>query len=227
MPLGPIGDPGYFEYKEPRGRTRVMLFRAVLTIGLMAASASVIITGIRHLKAWPERERAAAIARAADFVFSPDTVVLEGDPSEAERLCRPGNHYHRLFGGNAGPAVRYLPADIREVTGVDSPVFFHERANDSRQHRYVCVNVGFSDRGGSDAIGLYYDVESSLFGLHRRHALGFTDFPANLSAIRLYAGQPDPSNASRFTIRVVIDGRARTIVGRLLSDDTVTFKYED
>ena len=40
-------------------------------------------------------------------------------------------------------------------------------------------------------------------------------------ALRIFAGQPDPADASRFTIHFEMDGKAGVLVGRLTDDDTV------
>jgi len=43
-------------------------------------------------------------------------------------------------------------------------------------------------------------------------------------AIEMYAGQPDPSDKSKFTIRYTIEGKPGVVEGQLNDDDTVTLQ---
>ncbi|HSI35244.1 MAG: hypothetical protein ACAI43_06830 [Phycisphaerae bacterium] len=123
------------------------------------------------------------------------TVVVDGRPAKLDTFLF--MHELRPPGGEA-----------RLVT-----ITFSGPALICEQRRSFAVSVDSLSPRAIPA-GLYDD---------RLTRIECADFPpAGAGPVRLYAGQPDPSRADRFTVRCVAGTAEYTIVGRLHADGTVT-----
>jgi hypothetical protein len=182
----------------------------------------------------------------------PERVAYEGDATAAATLVASGTGYrhpdrplfHTLDNGPPagwGPPAYYRPKAIEQLIGnpariPDGILFMHGRRAASGPVRLLVVTVGSTEvyPDGTHHVGCGASVfepaswtagsvvsrKLSPLALREHYVL----LPV-WGKLRLcvFAGQPDPLDASRFTIRFDLDGKEGTIEGRLGDDDGVTF----
>lgn len=169
-------------------------------------------------------------------------VIYASDPaedpfarSEAKAVKQPPPYYWIAFRRELPPAPIRTGGEHFLDSGFDplatAPVFLHRRST-SASERLVVVLFGQQLLGG----------KSHRVLCHRVVRLAtFTRSPVTLSegrtilassfewtaSVRVFAGRADPSDPSRFTIEVEVDGKAKTIDGRLNEDDSVELQLRD
>ena len=160
---------------------------------------------------------------AMRFTLPPDTVVVEPDRVRGAKLWQVGSDYVTRPPGS----VYHVPR-INGERRTSDMIFIHGRRRPDGGVRLVQVSEGMD--GGGKAI-LTAWVAKPVTVLHPQ--MGGFDCEAALppgppgERPRLYAGQPDPNDPSRFTIRYEYTDRAGTTYGRLLDDDTVSFEHAE
>lgn len=180
------------------------------------------------------------------FSQSPATPVYSTDPLLVPQLLASGYSSWWRDGGRFVDAYREPPAwdDLQRSLGAGTGIyasacaFLHSRRTAGQSDRLVVVRV--------DAQG-----DPRGYDPGRQHllitpvSLRFSWPPPPPSALRfgtgeplsvilkqgeqftLFAGQPDPKDNSRFTIRYTMSRKPGTIDGRLRDDGTVTLIFRD
>jgi hypothetical protein len=107
--------------------------------------------------------------------------------------------------------------------------FIHARRATGRSARLVAIIAipNFNQRAGMNlALFASAEIPAGLLPGDRpldacgTFGSGHLLFPLH-SALRIFAGQPDPADESHFTIRCEIDGKSLTVDGWLMPEDTV------
>jgi hypothetical protein len=237
--------PAQLGYAEPprwhRRRSARRIAGVLVVIGLIGSGVRWAPWTWRRCTLLREQSRCLA------FALAPDQVVRE---IELNR----NTEYH-LFQTDPPPPPPVTPtclerfaASLRTdgaATQLDGsphfPVFLHERRTPDGERRLVIVTVRFGAMvaiGAGERIGLTAAVihPGALFSapVVSRHSAGEC-YPFSRGRgsdltprrLRLYAGQPDPSDPSHFTIGYDINGEAGTIDGWLENHDTVRFAVRD
>ena len=175
------------------------------------------------------------VAPNGQVVYASDPAEEPFDRSEAKAVKQPPPSYWNAFRPELPPApVRsvgehFLDSGFNPLA--PAPVFLHRRST-SDSERLVVVLFGQQLLGGKSHRVLCHRVIRPAT---------FTRGPATLSegstilassfewtaSVRVFAGQADPSDPSRFTIEVEVDGKARTFDGRLEDDDSVELRLRD
>lgn len=181
------------------------------------------------------------VRQCENYQLPPDTVVYETDPSLAGAYAK--NPLYVCLAGNPPSVSRRAPLLMSSPWNFtyfsDDAVFCHWRTSPSGNRRLIIV-AGFLD-GVPDA--MVFDpgslmtppVELSTTGVppwSKYEILTATNNPFaaefwawhNNPLFTLYAGQPDPHDASHFTFRYVAKRGSGTIDGWLLDNDKVRFR---
>ncbi len=180
------------------------------------------------------------------MAYQPPTgkVAFEADPASAAALLQSGAEYcirvHRRFNKNGPPAGWTEPAFFRPraldqifpgptYAGVGI-AFMHGRQSLGGTQHFVVVTVGISHPYGD---GHYFlDISpvtyaSATWALSSKPVM-LTSSKGLLIPIsgtqhpRVYFGEADPNDESKFTIRYELDGQTHVITGQLHSDNIVT-----
>jgi hypothetical protein len=165
-------------------------------------------------------------------VCPPDTVAFDDDP-------RRFVEYQRKFGPSVGTYPPYIAWDICPSAGrlVGEwkwlPLFVHGRTTAGGSERIVVVGFrgfgGNAPRKGEEMTFslAYYSIP--LYAAAHDDTWRYGKLPIRFISgqSRLYAGQPDPKDASHFTIDYEISGVRGTVDGWLQPDDTVKMQIRD
>jgi len=180
--------------------------------------------------------RRLAQARTACLTVSypAGTIVFDDDPARSNPLMASGKYVSTHPSLGRGGSFALLPTPAWDVYasmqgGVGSTssgggrvapvVFLHERTSPAGHRRLVVVQFGRMI--GTDPFNrlfLYPYADPRTAAGQRMLEMGRT--PTETTT--LYAGQPDASDASHFTIDYVLNGRTETIDGWFNDDDTVS-----
>ena len=217
-------------YAQPLPWYRRHARRAVVGLLIVAAISCAAVWSIRFMQ---QVQLVLDQRRATKWVEPPKTIIFsEGYPQDALTMLPPAYRfdYPGVFGDPHDP-VRIIrtPANF-PASGADGSVFLHARRSGTTGVRLV--NVTVANRNPFDdptrkAIGLQavVDVPATLrLGSGSGPAFDFPNGTCSLSVsktIRVYAGQPDPTDESHFTIDYEADGKTNTIDGWLMPDDSV------
>jgi hypothetical protein len=206
-------------YRRSRARRLVWVAVAMLTLLLVIRAAP---------RAWNHVAMLYWQGQCMDYVAPADQVVYD-------QLATPGV--------TAGPpTTAIVPASWRSFYMRASPsvpvgssvcsatAFLHRRTDSSSgADRLVAVDVFPHIRSQGSLIYLACRVFTPGTALRRPREEGLRmrdqvldDLLVDFSTrIRVFAGQPDPADASHFTIVMELDGEPRTLDGWLLDDDTI------
>lgn len=170
-----------------------------------------------------------------NYTASPDQVVFDSDPVRVAKLASDPNLVI-----SKGCAFRVLPRDwqVLEATLFNAPapravIFLHERHAAGGASRIVAVERTAGAEASAYFIGGYdvdpHVIEPASFNRPLRDvpsifAIDVMDSFAPHTDIRIYAGQPDPADASHFTIRYESRGATHIVDGFLGGDGRVTMK---
>ena len=166
------------------------------------------------------------------YAAPPEQVVFDSDPARVVILAKDPNY---VISG--GFAVRKPPADWHAVRAELLPsaaptaavLFLHERTSGGTR-RLIAIERAAGVRS-SPFFLVGYDVDSQVIepATLRRAAraipfaylIRVADMVGPLMDLRIYAGQPDPADASRFTIRYEYLGKMHIAEGRVAEDGRV------
>jgi hypothetical protein len=244
LPRSDVSDPNasrldYAPTPKPGGWR--MIRRAMLLILLVGLPVLAV-------------RRGPSIARKANFLYhqhgclrynaTPDEVVFDSDPVRVAALA--GDPNFVIVGGCA---FRKPPSDwaaFSSSLGVGnyvsftpprglSVLFLHER--EVNGVRYLIMVERTFGAGQSPYFIPGYDIETctidpaTLRFPARKIPFGFTfdvkDGGGPHTNIRIYAGQIDPADDSRFTIRFEFRGKSGVVEGRVGSDGHVDFHRDE
>jgi hypothetical protein len=173
--------------------------------------------------------------RAMQYAMPTNQVILACATPDAPQLLRKSGYHARVPGtfdlpNNASCAMADPPANLPlSWCASDSYVFLHSRRAPGGQERLVCVVVKpqlpFEPGVGFDLIALAQIPADIRLGSRPQSCSpygqsGALHLPLK-APLRLFAGQPDASYDSHFTIRAEIDGQPQLIDGWLMTDDSV------
>lgn len=208
--------------QRPRRR-----WAAALVMAALAAGASLLVfhAFVRQpLRAWQDRRRLQReITACADYRLPADTVVFEPNPDAAARLIRSGE-YDDHPPPNACRIGRPWEALVASMGWPEErwAVFCHARTSPAGHHRLVVV-----ERLKYSGSGLIIDATGSpprRLPCTWRNYILFRRINRADPEVRLYAGQPDPDDASHFTIGYALGESRGSVDGWLLDDDTLRFR---
>ncbi len=191
--------------------------------------------------AWRWGDDAARVARTAYWSrqclrYAPpsDLVVFEQDPPQIARLMASRAGYRVSNAGEADPPHAWLSpaayAHIPQSGWAPHVAFMHGRKSASGPKRLVVVEfLAMREPQGPDHTVFFHPrvFAASVVrpGMQvRRNEDTIRVRLAPDERLRLYAGRPDPTDASRFTIECFIGDERGTIEGQLHADDRVTFR---
>ena len=233
----PAAPPGTLGYAPARPRRRYHRWLVVVVLLATAGFAAWRWGG----EAWHRARVLYYQRQCARYAPPADQVVFDSHPQRAARLEDDAAYVVLRPSGGVTEALRNPPEAWVELcrlegwnplmmSGAGVELFLHERRNSKGERRIVVLE---------------YDPHSWTPLLARVVTPGgFRDppklppGPAHMSALlltassgpphlRLFAGQPDPADESRFTIRFDRGGKIGTIYGQLKDDDGVTVEAPD
>jgi hypothetical protein len=209
------------DYAQTPSLTRRKAFRrAMIAAGVLA----IIICGWVMLPQYWRNALEMMQQRQWMRYTRPSTVIAFEPPGpKAKTLFQPGSGYIMRPGGVFHQVG--LPGFPQDA------LFLHARLRPDGKARIVWATVGYESTG----TGIQLRVEGNVLipGTMFRSAWNCPRTAGPLIAEaagqtpRIYAGQPDPNDASHFTMQFEFpDGRGGTIHGRLSDDDSIEFQFE-
>jgi hypothetical protein len=224
-------------YAPPLPLYRRRRFRLLLIVGVAAVVLTVLATEFLPL-AWHHAQVLYWQRQAMNDAAQADQVVYESDPRAAARLIKSGQCW-----ANGNEAIRVSqpwqhfyqllspPGRVPKAT-----LFMHELRNGRGEPRLVVVEgdeVGVSSEARMESFNK--DLAIRMRATVVRPASPFSvpqELPESSRAfilgqfkdLRVYAGQLDAGDNSRFSIRLTADGQTRLIDGWLRDDDTVVLE---
>jgi hypothetical protein len=218
---------------SPPLRRRRLIRRGILLVTLVG----VCIAGYR----WGPQGFHKALflyhqPRCLAYTAPPEQVVFDSDPARVAILAQDPN-----FVISGGCAFRKPPADWQAVCAGLSPIaaptsallFLHERTSGGIR-RLIAIDR----RAGVRSSPLFlvgYDVEGGVIEpatltrpareIPFAYVIRVVDMVGPLTDLRIYAGQPDPADASRFTIRYEFGGKTHTVEGHVATDGRIDFQH--
>jgi hypothetical protein len=221
-------------YAPARGRHRRWVKRIVVGLLLMTLGLAAF-----HWRAEPWRRARMLYYQRQCEAYSPpaDEVVFDNDPARSAALrAKPG--YVTQKNIDPRPVFRTPPgcwngyADATRVgvheQGGGTKAFLHERRTPRGERRLVVVE--FFPFSWTPVVAQAIETSPLAGRAEVRgylHSELFLDPQSPPRSLRIFAGQPDPADASRFTIVYEWDGRRGTIDGRLNDDDTIVLTDRD
>jgi hypothetical protein len=219
------------EYASRPGWVRRRWRRATLVILLLGA----IIAGgwCRHSITWAVRRGLLLRAQrqCLDFNAQPGRVVYEEDVARASELLKQPDYRPTKLGPDGQRiGAAWWPAEIRNYpeaslwpnggAGEEALLFLHERKTASGQSVLVSVKAWMDRRlrrvqFGSRAVSLAtWNSDSQTVGGLHGGAFEISDYYER-TPLRIYAGNLDPADASRFTVEYELNGLRGVLKGRV------------
>ena len=169
----------------------------------------------------------------------PDQVVYEEDTAAVTLLSVDPSTYRRVrlwpsFVGRFPFVWRQFPVGQR--SNDDGIAFLHERQSLGGRRRLVIIGIRVYGHNDRHVVALTETVVCPAtqnrppdVARHQIRAEVLVDFNgfSDEGRLRLYAGQPDPTDASHLTIGYELDGKKGMIDCWLQDDDTVEMKVRD
>ena len=167
-----------------------------------------------------------------NYLAPKENIVYDTDPADRQKLLALGREY-RAFNDWA---VFHVPAAWHDFRGSydcpDGTAFVHERISPAGHSRLVAVDIipfgedSIELRGSVVNIAPRFDIKKLEVC---RRSMGkpgelWTAQPNN--SIRIYAGQLDPNDSSRFDIQADFGDGTKLIRCQLRDDDTITMGWE-
>ena len=207
--------PARLSYGQPRPRGRRWVIHRVLA----ALSIAVAIIAARRrptLDAW-------AHSRFQEWRYRR---AVEG--ARAFRLPRNEMVYNQTLAGTPEQGDDWwaykMPWGLDVYPVNRCSLFLHERTSPAG-HVHL-VGVGIDPSGGAPSTRprgvVWYRFPGDRCPT-LRYAYELGTVAPRPGRIKIFAGQPDPSDPSHFTISYELDGKPKTIDGWLNDDDTVRF----
>ncbi len=245
--IPPSSGPIPLEYAPLPPRWRKHVRRILLGLILVAGAFCAWRWGPY---AWHQSQLLYWQRQCLNFSASPDTVVYEEDPTASALLRQRSDYslyvlkwaqglirnsttmYDAAFCPQCWRNLRtFFPVDYRVNAG--AIIFLHERISCAGHRRLVWVNyrpsMGTFSRGFDSALNYDGDAippatwtKPAIFERWSYGEIVNINFEEHPPLVRVYAGQPDPTDPAHFTIRYQMWGQEDTLDGRLLDDDQIT-----
>ena len=213
-------------YEQKRASLRRR--RIATLVAVIVLLSAVTPFAVRYARMAGERWRVNRLYRdCAAHVAPATTVVWEEDAEQVKRL-----RDYEIVGSHHGNAAYVVPAKWRELNAAIGQqiqtwgtLFLHERATpQSKRKLLVGVDIAGWSRGGP--VVLFARVRTIAPAAPMRLPTeANVDHPSVMlataeSPLRLFAGQPDPNDASHFTIEFVVGGGgAKGMIDGWLKED--------
>jgi hypothetical protein len=206
------------DYAPPPPMHRRRSFRRALIAG---AALCLVFGGFMWgPRTWRRVELLLLQRQCMAYTRPPTQVVYEPDRVRGAALWVVGGEYVKRPPGG----VLHQPP-IAARAGLGDGFFLHGRHRPDGRLRLVNVTLWYTASGGVD---LGANVHTPMtFTQPSTARTSSTDFPRGPTATppRLYAGQPNPNDPTRFTIRYEYSDESGVVHGRLNDDDTITFQW--
>jgi hypothetical protein len=222
----PTSLPALLEYaKRPRLGRRKWVRGAIVVLIVIVSTV-----GWRWGRDWRDRIVLLYDQRACLATAPPQQVAFDSDPARVARLAGDPNYAVVL-----GCAFRKPPAfwdqflaavgnSLGPARSQRALLFLHEcRAPDGSRFIVELERTAAADESAYFIQG--YDVESNVYrpatathpavSITNAFAIDVIDSVSGHTDIRIYAGQPDTSDPSHFTIRYESGGKTGTVDGRV------------
>ena len=225
-------DAAQLAYAAPRMRRwwrRRRVWLAVLLLLVMATLA-----GYRFGRAywWPYWQQAVYLYwqdRSMRWTAPPEFVVYEEDDARAPALLRqPDYEPVASLGqperkGLAGPPAGHVPAPMRRIGSWVCMCFIHGCYTPSGEKRLGVVGYQVHGAAGRRYIEIYGSGKTLATLKPGTRLDGGSPYKLKIDLgatdrLRLFAGQPDPNDKSRFTMLYELNGQSGNIEGRLADD---------
>jgi hypothetical protein len=212
--------------------TRVKLIRRLILVSALVGAVSVLAYfGPAGWGYFLYTHQMRALQREClDYLAPAGNIVYDTDPADRTKLLAMGPEY-RAFNDWA---VFHVPAAWHDFRGSydcpDGTAFVHERRSPGGHRRLVAVDIipigkdSIELRGSVVNIAPRFDIKK-LEGCRRSMGRAGERWSAKANAaIRIYAGQVDAGDASRFTIPADFGEGVKLIRCELRDDDTVAIE---
>lgn len=220
--------------EQHRQRKRVWL--------LAASTAAIVFAFPTYFYVETVINRWLDVRDLSAYTAPADRVVYTDDPAEAERLLSaPDTMYYQDTGyGLRSNESKFVAARYRSLRAREYPfylsevVFVHERYPEKSDEPLIAsmtVTASFDSRVSlAREIGFYAEtIKPRVFSRQSwegsRSVLKLNLSPADV--LRIFAGQPDANDRSRFTIRYELNGEPGTIDGQLIAEGNVRLSVRD
>lgn len=221
--------------------------RTTRRVRLLAATV-VLLVGCTFVawkagpRAWERVQLLYWQQRALTHLAPADLVVYDNKPELQSRAWKPEGGSRRLYDAEgaayvcAGPWAHFYELCSSTGRQNEPTLFLHELTSPGGNRRLVAVEGSASSPPDSQprecdielrAVvfrpGSFYSPATELASSTRKVAIA-SDEPSRASGslqVRVFAGQPDPSDPSHFTVRFEANDKRGTLDGWLLNDDTL------
>jgi len=221
-------------YARPFGRNSR---RRMKLAGIIVCAAAAGVPGYRLLRPhFPQARYLYWQHQCMRYTVSPDFVVYEEDAVRSSAMLASGPPYQRVnslgdpkaAGLDAQPAGYVPPPLSRLGTKWVCIAYLHACRLPDGEQRLGVLGIQVFQRGpdGGRVLELYGTGKTPASWQPGSTVQGSAGRKASIPLLprhrfRLYAGQPNPQDGSRFTMRYELDGRGGTIEGRLAPDGTI------
>jgi hypothetical protein len=242
--------PHQLDYGPRRPRVPPMIRRHFVLITIIIAMIlGAVFWGpiaIQQFKDWQHQRELTKLQRACmTYTAPPDQVVYDDDPDRVSALAATDPEYKLFTRLEHTTGVWRIPVTQENLNKFFSSLptqgaaFMHRRVTASGEERLIYVVLSawedyYRSNGTNDfnhrviTRGMFaYTFKPgapdtpSTKGPTGMLTFGTIDLSDRRFPMRLYAGQPDPTDASRFTIDYELQGRRGTITGTLKNDGSV------
>ena len=223
-------DPRPAQQLEYAAKRRSLRRRRILVlVGVTILLCAVTPFAIRYGNMAAERWRVNRLYRTcAAYTMPASKVIWEEDPKEVQQL-----HDYQVVGSHSGNAAYIVPSEWRSLNAAIGQqiqtwgtLFLHERSTPTTKRKLlVGVDVAGWSRGGpvvlfarcrtlAPAVPMRLPLQEKVDhpSVHLSHTEG---------TLRLFAGQPDATDASHFTIDYLLGDQKGVIDGWLKDDGSV------
>ena len=214
--------------KRPTPAARIVRHRRLIVA--LAIAVTIVPVSKVAIQEWGELQHWWLRRKCLVFSLPPSTVVFDDDPVRAKNLLALGKYVssHPALGTATGSPFALLP--IREFDDYAVPsqwaapvVFLHERISPAGHRRLVVIHISLLPNDPFNRIFFdhYLEQDGVTGNASRSQDRSVEMYRLPAEAIGIYAGQPDASDSSHFTIDYLLNNRRETIDGWLNDDNSV------
>lgn len=235
--VSPAPTATQLDYAAPARWSRRRVSRYVvwaLVLIIVAGAGWWLSAPLREQEAYLRMQRRCMTDNTPPKVVTYEEKPATSDPYNAEDGAYDGWYSHRTIGEMT--IVHRRHRALGPVgAGNDAAVFLHGRRSPGGNERLVRVatHYGFETSLQSKRwVPLTYQVGTLASRVPGSRMTFNSYIPLHIQLnkgdmLRFYAGQPDPNDASHFTIGYELNDVPGTIDGWLQDDDRIKFQYRD
>jgi hypothetical protein len=212
--------PPQIEYAPaPAFRKRRAIRRGLIL--LIIVCAGVPLGFLAGPRAWRLAKLIYVQRRVMRYAAPQEEIVYDDIPADATRLLKTSSEYFRF---TRGPIGRFPGAwsEFDPPSRTCAVLFLHELLTPDGERRLVVVTafapaaVDRMDFGPEIYLESFGDVDASAnYRVTVTQGISFLPYNGKSRDLRIFAGQPDSADASRFSIRFVANGIENFLDGRL------------